>query len=373
LLDPIHDEAYIVQTTAQLVSALGEGRSSQMKTENQLSDKITHHFLQTLIALTKERDMLELEHALKDALTGLMHEISQSEVRSVQIYYLRDISKMFFDAVGDGVAEDPQRADVDFCEKLMSCYNSGSYECFQPDTQEGLFHLFPLKKNNAYNNAVIVVHAGTIDQVSLDAICQLLAVYQNYIGLLNDNERDTLTGLLNRKTFDFRINKILTSVHQTSLRKQDRDIEAYYLTIFDIDHFKRVNDEFGHLIGDEVLLLFSQLMTKSFRDTDPLFRFGGEEFVAIFACADENDIQGVLARFTQRLADFSFPQVGKVTVSIGCARLSADSTPTQLVDRADLALYYAKNNGRNQVRYYETLLAEGHLKEEVIAGDIELF
>jgi len=103
-----------------------------------------------------------------------------------------------------------------------------------------------------------------------------------------------------------------------------------------------VNDEFGHLIGDEVLLLFSQMMTKSFRETDPLFRFGGEEFVGIFGCAEDSDITAVLKRFTDKLQTFSFPQVGKVTASVGFTKLTDDSAPSQLVDRADLALYYAK-------------------------------
>ncbi|OYZ00199.1 MAG: hypothetical protein B7Y32_05810 [Methylophilales bacterium 16-45-7] len=145
------------------------------------------------------------------------------------------------------------------------------------------------------------------------------------------------------------------------------------MAIFDIDHFKRVNDEFGHLIGDEVLLLFSQMMTKSFRDSDPLFRFGGEEFVGVFGCAQDADIDMVLKRFTDKLQVFNFPQVGRVTASVGYTRLTADSAPSQLVDRADLALYYAKNHGRNRTCSYDELKAQGLLQEDIKEGEIELF
>jgi diguanylate cyclase (GGDEF)-like protein len=331
----------------------------------------TIHFLHSLIELTNERDLFELEETLKKSISELIGLTTGAEVVSTQIYHLRDVSKIFFTVISEGSHESIQQVSPALCQQLLECYNTGEYQVFK--NQVSTVHLFPLKHEVVHQNAVVMVEASFDDEVLSQAICKLLNVYQNYIGLLNDNERDLLTGLLNRKTFDVKINKILLNVDKKSMRKHDRNIQAYYLAMFDIDHFKKVNDEYGHLIGDEVLLLFSQLMTKTFRESDPLFRFGGEEFVGLFGCVDDADILLVLNRFEEKLKNFNFPQVGKVTVSIGCAKLSTDITPSQLVDRADLALYYAKNNGRNQICFYEQLAAQGLLKEEDKSGDIELF
>ena len=155
--------------------------------------------------------------------------------------------------------------------------------------------------------------------------------------------------------------------------QSDNANQVHFLAIFDIDHFKRVNDEFGHLIGDEVLLLFSQLMTQTFRSSDPIFRFGGEEFVGVFECSSHDDIPNILNRFREKVGHFDFPQVGKVTVSAGYTEIFAYDLPSQLIDHSDLALYFAKNNGRNRICFYEQLIADGSLQENKKEGDIELF
>jgi len=337
-----------------------------------LPNALINPFLECLIALTKERDAFALEQALKQSIAKLIYFFVQQETQSIQVYRLKDISKLFLTAISvehiDGGDEIPEV----LCQELLDCYNVG--ERSELTLNDGrMFHFFPLKHAVAYRNSVIVVEAQYNDVGLTHAMMQLLDIYQNYNSLLNDNERDTLTGLLNRKTFDQKINKVLSIVHSKAMRQDDHGHLHHYIAIFDIDHFKRVNDEFGHLIGDEVLLLMSQLMTKSFRETDPLFRFGGEEFVGIFGCAHESDIVQVLQRFAAKLRDYQFPQVGKVTVSVGYAKLTDDSTPTQLVDRADLALYHAKNHGRDQICSYDLLKAAGLLTEDIKEGEIELF
>lgn len=338
-----------------------------------MTDKLAHHILQSLITLTKERDIIELESALKEALSDLIKSVSNHEVEFISVYRLRDISQLFFSLLSGSANKMQDEVSAELCQQLMDCYNTGKYRIYQEPGGLGPYHLFPLKNDIAHQNAVLAIKSRMGDLQIREGISKLLDVYQNYIGLLNDNERDTLTGLLNRKTFDVRINKILANMHKKHVRKHDDTVQSYFLAVFDIDHFKKVNDLHGHLIGDEVLLLFSQLMSKSFRDTDPLFRFGGEEFVGIFGCASDDDITHVLQRFSKKLQDFSFPQVGKVTASVGYTKLSIEQTPSQAVERADLALYYAKNNGRNQICGYEDLLAKGLLQESSNQGEIELF
>jgi diguanylate cyclase (GGDEF)-like protein len=179
--------------------------------------------------------------------------------------------------------------------------------------------------------------------------------------------------LLNRKTFDLKINGIISSLQGNQNRRSGDSSVPSYLAIFDIDHFKRVNDTFGHLMGDEVLLLFSRIMEKSFRDKDLLFRFGGEEFVGVFQCPSDEIMTTVLNRFRENVEKHSFPQVGEVTVSCGYTRIETFDLSSSLIDRADLSLYHAKNNGRNQVCQHEQLIAAGALEHSDNTGEIELF
>jgi diguanylate cyclase (GGDEF)-like protein len=147
-----------------------------------------------------------------------------------------------------------------------------------------------------------------------------------------------------------------------------------WLAVMDIDHFKRINDSFGHIIGDEVLILLSQLMRDSFRLHDQLFRFGGEEFVAVLRTGSAEDTARILERFRERVAENAFPLVGQVTISIGYTLVDPLDTPTELVARADSALYYAKQNGRNLVACYEDLRTAGLIGGgQAKAAEIELF
>ena len=206
----------------------------------------------------------------------------------------------------------------------------------------------------------------TEEQTLLDQFTQLV---MDHLALLDYAETDTLTGLLNRKTFDENLNRVLASagnddalVEEAALphrRHAKQSDVANWLAVSDIDHFKRINDSHGHIIGDEVLLLVAQCMRQSFRFDDQLFRFGGEEFVTVLQPTTHADALAVLERFRQNIANTEFPLVGHITISIGFTRISPLDTPTELVGRADQALYYAKQHGRNRVANYETLHASG--------------
>jgi diguanylate cyclase (GGDEF)-like protein len=122
-----------------------------------------------------------------------------------------------------------------------------------------------------------------------------------------------------------------------------------------------------------VILMLAQQMRASFRQSDVLFRFGGEEFVMLIAAQDERVAQMALERFREFVASHAFPQVGHVTVSIGYARITENDYPEIVLDRADKALYYAKQNGRNSVHGYEALTLKGELAAPVALGSIDLF
>jgi diguanylate cyclase (GGDEF)-like protein len=118
----------------------------------------------------------------------------------------------------------------------------------------------------------------------------------------------------------------------------------------------------------------SQLMQGHFRESDYLFRFGGEEFVVIIRSADEEKARLAFERFRLAVADHCFPQIGQVTISIGVTKMDPRVFSATILDHADKALYHAKHNGRNRVDFFETLLEAGLVEiSEIMTGEIELF
>jgi len=208
----------------------------------------------------------------------------------------------------------------------------------------------------------------------------MLRIYSNHLAILDYSEHDALTGLMNRKTFDDTFFKLLATTHRHTRSGDGTDGEAppqgdlaHWLAVVDIDHFKRINDRFGHLYGDEVLLLLSRLMRTAFRLGDRLFRFGGEEFVMVLDRTQAEDAARVFERFRARVEDFDFPQIGRVTVSLGYTRIRPGDLPTAAFDRADEAMYHAKQNGRNRICDHAELIALGAARSTVVAPEIELF
>ena len=209
---------------------------------------------------------------------------------------------------------------------------------------------------------------GAFDREMLELLSNLRAIYRNLVILHDTNERDVLTKLPNRQSLDARLLQVCE--HYSDYQVIDATQEkSSWIAILDIDHFKRVNDDFGHLYGDEVLLIFSQLMEKCFRYNDFLFRFGGEEFVVILNLASQETAMAAFNRFRETVANYNFPTVGRVTVSIGLTHVDGMSMPTTHLDHADKALYYAKDNGRNRVVLYENM----PVVQDNEPSEIELF
>lgn len=146
------------------------------------------------------------------------------------------------------------------------------------------------------------------------------------------------------------------------------------MAVIDIDDFKRVNDTFGHVYGDEVLILLARLMKSCFRTNDQLYRFGGEEFVVITKCQNLDNAHFVFERLRQTIEVYNFPQIGRVTVSIGVVQLQTGTLATALFDQADQALYHVKEHGKNQVEFYQELVNSELIKPVTTpSGKIEIF
>jgi diguanylate cyclase (GGDEF)-like protein len=224
-----------------------------------------------------------------------------------------------------------------------------------------------------------IVSANALDDAAQRLIRSVLRIYCNFQALLDYSERDSLTGLLNRKTFDTSFLKATAEAGQVAPtggpdeRRAGSAPMAYWLGVIDIDHFKRVNDRFGHLIGDEVLLLLARLMRNRFRVHDRLYRFGGEEFVVLMRCESEAFAAQAFERFRASTEKHAFPQVGHISVSIGFTAVTQGDTPSAAFERADKAVYHAKGNGRNQVWSHAALIASGELTDASKVSDVELF
>ena len=241
---------------------------------------------------------------------------------------------------------------------------------------QGTMSLFPLSTDRDVAGVLDIrtSHPLTTDQTRL--VSSILRVYRNFQGLLDYSERDTLTGLLNRKTFDGSFLRLAVPVAadaagQEQARRAGGD--TTWLGVIDIDHFKRVNDCHGHLIGDEVLLLVARLMRSTFRFQDQLYRFGGEEFVVLMRGGRVDQAMAAFERLRTHIADYVFPRVGRITVSIGFTQVRPGDSPAGAFERADKAVYHAKQHGRNQVAHHGDLLARGVLADESRTGDMELF
>lgn len=197
-------------------------------------------------------------------------------------------------------------------------------------------------------------------------------LFSNLFQIIYKKERDGLTGLLNRLDFEERLHRVLNRNFGKDRRTDSS--ESLCIAIFDIDNFKKVNDDFGHLFGDEVLVHLSQLMDRSFRNQDLICRFGGEEFAIALNGVGIDQAVKILNRFREAVQAYQVPQVGSVTISVGVVQVTEKALLTSIIDKADKALYFSKQNGRNQVHAYESLLADNQLQDANSGvGDIELF
>jgi two-component system, cell cycle response regulator len=241
-----------------------------------------------------------------------------------------------------------------------------------------LYTVFKIHQTRALHIFLIIATSKPLSKLNAYLVSGMLQIYKNFCDVLREGQTDQLTGLYNRKIFDESISKVFgfIPVEEEQYPGDQRRQQpcGYWLVMVDIDHFKNVNDKFGHLFGDEVLVLLAQMMMSAFREQDMIFRFGGEEFVFVLRSPDLAGCRVALDRFRVAVEKRTFPQVGTVTISLGACRMQREVFVATLLDYADKALYHSKNNGRNQLTFFEDLVAAGLEKEQDIEpGEITLF
>ncbi|GAB6044699.1 hypothetical protein JCM11957_02970 [Caminibacter profundus] len=158
---------------------------------------------------------------------------------------------------------------------------------------------------------------------------------------------DPLTKVYNRKAFEKDLNKILT-------HGKNKDLDLI-LTIIDADNFKTINDTYGHLVGDFVLIKLAQFMKSLIRKTDKVYRIGGDEFIIVFNRSTLQNAQKIIERIINKISRTSLKykdHIIKVTISVGIAAHKKGDTIESLLKRADKALYRVKSSNKNGYNTY---------------------
>ena len=162
--------------------------------------------------------------------------------------------------------------------------------------------------------------------------------------LERNSNLDSLTKVFNRRA----LSTYLNSLCSKEIIKSD-----VHVMLLDIDNFKRVNDTYGHVAGDKILMFIANILRKTLRDGDKVFRFGGEEFVIILNRINTTDSASTAERIIELISSNRLVYQGdslSVTLSIGLTKYLHEDTPDTLIERADKALYRAKQNGKNQMK-----------------------
>lgn len=345
--------------------------------------------LQNLVEMTGHRDHLRLEVSVLSTLQKLSSII---EVRALELFtdagvpYVRPrtwVEDGQLVSTDSEAAADPRRETLDQYPALRVCVEDHSDSALASPRKGRYVLWLPVWMHDKVSTCLEITQSRPFSAHKLDVLKGVFQVYQNYQSLLDYSERDALTGLFNRKTFDEQFSRHTmnglggrTGAVTESFANDDGTAPSepvlQWLAVVDIDHFKQVNDRFGHLYGDEVLILIANILRSSFRSHDRIFRFGGEEFVVLLRSTTLSTAHKVFNRFRQAVQEYNFPQVGQVTVSLGFV-CTSKGAPVEILGQADQALYYAKEHGRNQVCFYDDLVAGGHLAAKVANDDVELF
>lgn len=345
--------------------------------------------IDNLAEITSHHDRQVLEKSLLKTLNELFPGDGMRLFRVREFFDQHEISLLAF-CVNDVIVSSIDNPRVipsaaDLSAGLTAAIENEDVEVIDNKVDGGWHVIYPAFDSHGDIFAVLVHSCKeTVTPNDQRLIYGILKVYSNYLALIDKSQRDKLTGLYNRETLDNEITKILVktsdqlavvAVDANSQRRREV-VSRYWLGVIDIDHFKQINDNYGHLYGDEVIILVARMMTSGFiRDDDLVYRYGGEEFVVLLKAPDEKDAMLTFERLRSRIAEHRFPQLDHVTVSIGFVEVARQQSPSDVIGQADEALYFAKEHGRNQVQSYSRLVEENKIKvpQPIMQSDVELF
>jgi diguanylate cyclase (GGDEF)-like protein len=266
---------------------------------------------------------------------------------------------------------------------LLKCLETRAH-VGRPANANGLYcELFPALGGRDVVYLLEIHRVSPLPRDQRVAVLELLRIYFNLVTTLDTSDRDQLTGLLSKRTFAHAFKIIMAPINaplsadevptEERRRNEYRSRHAH-LAVIDIDFFSKIKNQFGLSCGEEVLALLGRHLTGCFREYDRVFRFGGDKFIVVLPNTDFQDAEIALERLRARVEAFDFPQVGRVTVSIGFTKLLGGDGGPAAFGRADQALVFAKNSGRNQTQLHELLIENGNpVRAAAIQDDDAMF
>lgn len=330
------------------------------------------NFLLSLENLTDQRDIPALQREFLNLLNG---HFAVEEVRLYQLCNINgdqevlpsaDLAEIYFRECLSGGKLSPVLQDADLTELIR-----------RSNRKE---HIYSTRISNRYYflirgyrrlTQILVLNGRDRPVEKTEDLMTLLRIYRNLFLSLKMMDTDGLTRLLNHQAFEDIMRKFSQPRGQNRMTDGEK---RSYLALIDPDRFKRINDTQGHVIGDEVLIHFSNLLRNSFRFSDFVFRFGGEEFAVI---VNEMNEKGALKLFEKLLAtirEYRFPAIRRLTATIGLTEIIPVEPHMVNVEKANRALQYGKTNGRDRLCCYEHLIRTGEITEESTSpGEVQMF
>ena len=362
----------------------------QLSQESILKKINSIKFIDSLAEMTRHRDREIIERSL---LNTLLEFDTKSSFRLYQVLTLEPVIELGLLAYASHnniiTSEDIKKQEIPehFQQAIVNVIKNGQIISIkQQKNSPEIQIIYPAFNADDKIFAILVQTTRQLESEVKHLIHGLLRIYSNYLELVDISKRDKLTGLLNRETLESEITRILIQNNSLGIPIIENPIKndarcykgelKHWLCILDIDHFKLINDKYGHLYSDEILILVARLLEKSVRNCDKIFRFGGEEFVIIIKDFEQHDALLAFERIRHVIESHQYAKVHTLTVSIGGTEITQQTSPRYVIANADHALYYAKHHGRNQVQVYETLLAEGKItqqKESFLDDELDFF
>lgn len=329
-----------------------EGKTVALQAYFFITEYVREHYPKIrIVEVENTREALKLVSEQKafatiDGLPGIVNTIEALALENIKI-------------VGSVPQENKMKLGVRKGNDLLLSIFSKGIASLSEKEKIGLYKKwFDIEVSNQFFNRSFILKIGAGGFFILILLIwrqYILKRYTTKLTTLNEKLRyaatfDHLTGILNRKSIEKRL--------EIEVEKSGFSSEPLTIVMFDIDHFKTVNDSFGHMAGDIVLKKMAGFVQKTIRRSDHFGRWGGEEFLIILPNTEHRDADKIMHILKNRIEKYDFSILRPVTVSMGIGQLKKKETPTSFLTRIDNCLYAAKDAGRNKIVNAEVSIGE---------------
>ena len=310
---------------------------------------------------------LEIENIIKNVVWSL---VSRFQMETVSVALLGDLDESTVHVVSyRGLKKEDVGLTLPALQPLLAFLDKDEYSQIPlgylkdnfPDrdivdrlARHGIEVVVPLRTDKGAVGVLLLPRSGLSETYSLadlqyvTRIVRFASIAVENAHLFRQATTDRMTGLFSHHFFEKNLDE--------ELERARRYKSTFSLVMFDIDHFKKFNDTYGHLQGDRIIREISRILCKSIRQVDFPARYGGEEFALILPAVDVRGAMVVADRIRKRVESFGFPSMNggeplHVTISVGVTEFDPESSyaPSEIIREADRALYRSKENGRNRV------------------------